>query len=230
MPVQLRYAWASPAEGVLVMRSDAVRSRTAWNKSRSELIKIRLEAILQEADILFARKGYNATSLDDIAGRLHITKTALYHYVQDKNELLYLCYQRSIELTEQCYEQADHQGRTGLEKLLAYLRIDATSGVMSMTPLTELDAIRNPKLRQQLGRRLSACEARFRGFIEQGIRDGSITPCDPHLTALFILGASRHMMQWYDPDAGHDLRQIVERFVEFCCRGLEPRATVTAGD
>ena len=112
------------------MRSDAVRSRTAWNKSRSELIKIRLEAILQEADILFARKGYNATSLDDIAGRLHITKTALYHYVQDKNELLYLCYQRSIELTEQCYEQADHQGRTGLEKLLAYLRIDATSGVM----------------------------------------------------------------------------------------------------
>ena len=79
-------------------------------------------------------------------------------------------------------------------------------------------------------RRLFEREARFRGFIEQGIRDGSITPCDPHLTALFILGASRHMMQWYDPDAGHDLREIVERFVEFCCRGLEPRATVAAGD
>ena len=94
---------------------------------------------------------------------------------------------------------------------------------MSMTPLTELDAIRDPKLRQQLGRRLSACEARFRGYIEEGIRDGSIGECDPHLTSLFILGGSRHMMQWYDPDGSYDLQAIVEQFIQFCRAGLEPR-------
>jgi AcrR family transcriptional regulator len=38
--------------------------------------------------------------LTRIAKRLRITKTALYHYVRNKNELLYLCYQRSVELTE----------------------------------------------------------------------------------------------------------------------------------
>lgn len=206
------------------MRTEPQRSRSAWEKARSELMKIKLEAILQEADILFARKGYNSTSLDDIARRLHITKTALYHYVQNKNELLYLCYRRSVELTEQCYDRAEREGKTGFERVLAYLRIDASSGVMAMTPLTELDAIRDTKLRQQLGQRNSACEARFRGFIEQGIRDGSIGDCDPHLTALFILGASRHMMQWYNPDAGHDLEAIVERFIQFCSHGIEPAA------
>jgi TetR/AcrR family transcriptional regulator len=205
------------------MRINPERSRSAWDNARSELVKIKLEAILQEADILFARKGYNSTSLDDIASRLNITKTALYHYVQNKNELLYLCYKRSIELTEQCYDRADIEGKTGLEKALAYLRIDGSSGVMSMTPLTELDAIREPKLRQQLGRRLSACEERFRKYIEEGIRDGSIAECDPHLTSLFILGGSRHMMQWYDPDGSHDLQTIVERFIQFCRAGLEPR-------
>ncbi len=206
------------------MRTDSARSRSAWDRARSEVMKIKLEAILQEADLLFSRKGYNSTSLDDIASRLHITKTALYHYVQNKNELLYLCYQRSVELTEQCYEQADREGKTGLEKVLAYLRIDASTGVMSMTPLTELDAIRDPKLRQKLSHRISACEARFREFIAQGIRDGSIRTCDPHLTSLFILGASRHMMQWYNPDAGHDLKAIVEQFIDFCCQGLAPSA------
>ena len=201
------------------MRTELARSRSAWDRARSEVMRIKLEAILQEADLLFSRKGYNSTSLDDIASRLHITKTALYHYVQNKNELLCLCYQRSVELTEQCYEQADREGKTGLEKVLAYLRIDASTGVMSMTPLSELDAIRDPKLRQKLNLRISACEARFRDFIALGIRDGSIRDCD-----LFILGASRHMMQWYDPDAGHDLKTIVERFIEFCFQGLAPVA------
>jgi TetR/AcrR family transcriptional regulator len=204
------------------MRPQGLQTQTAWDKARNEATKIKLEAILQEADLLFTRKGYNATSLDDIASRLNITKTALYYYVRNKNELLSRCYQRSIELTEQCYEQADQEGKTGLDKVVAYLRIDASRGVMSMTPLTELDAVRDPKLRQKLGQRLNACEARFRGFIEHGIRDGSIRDCDPQLTTLFVLGASRHMIQWYDPEAGHNLQTIVERFIQFCCRGLQP--------
>jgi hypothetical protein len=32
------------------------------------------------------------------------------------------------------------------------------------------------------------------------------------------------MMQWYNPDAGHDIKGIVERFIEFCCQGLRPAA------
>jgi AcrR family transcriptional regulator len=185
-------------------------------------MKIKLEAILQEADVLFNRKGYNATSLDDIARRLKLTKTALYHYVKNKNELLYLCYQRAVELTEHCYQRADEEGQTGLEKVLTYLRIDASTGVMSMTPLSELDAIRDPRRRQQLTSRIRACEARFRGFIEEGIRDGSVQECDPYLTSLFVLGASRHMMQWYNPEASQSLEQIVEQFIKFCCHGLVP--------
>lgn len=208
------------------MRTEPRLARTAWESARSELLKIKLEAILQEADVLFNRKGYNATSLDDIARRLKVTKTALYHYVRSKNELLYLCYQRAVELTEQCYERADDEGRTGLEKVIGYFRMDASKGVMSMTPLTELDAIKDAKRRQQLRQRISACEARFREFIEQGIRDGSIQKCESHLTSLFILGASRHVMQWYDPDAQPDISTITEYFIEFCRRSLMPAAAL----
>jgi TetR/AcrR family transcriptional regulator, cholesterol catabolism regulator len=203
------------------MRNHSERSPTAWDRAKSEQLRIKLEAILAEAAILFAHRGYNSTSLDDIAKRLNITKTALYHYVQNKNQLLYLCYERSVELTHECYERADRENQSGLQKILAYLRLDASRGVMSMTPLNEIEAIEDPKQRQRLQQHTGAFEARFRGFIELGIRDGSIKPCDPGVTALFILGASRYMMHWYNPDAGHDLQTIVEQFIQFCCQGIE---------
>jgi len=210
------------------MNSNPKSARSARRNARQEVSKIKLEVILQEAAILFTHKGYNATSLDEIAGRLQVTKAALYNYVENKNELLYRCYLRSIELTEKCYEQAEHEGRNGLDKVIAYLRIDASSGVVSMTPLTELDAVHDAKQRQRLGQRLAACEARMRGFIELGIQDGSIRSCDPHLTSLFILGASRHMIQWYDPKSGLGLPKIVERFIDFCCHGLAATAMAQA--
>ncbi len=46
------------------------------------------EAVLQTAAQLFLEKSYTRTSLNDVAERLHITKPALYHYFQNKEELL----------------------------------------------------------------------------------------------------------------------------------------------
>lgn len=204
------------------MPRPAKKGGKAWAAARSELMKLKLEAIVTEADLLFARKGYAATSLEDVAGRLNITKTALYHYVKNKNELLYLCYKRALERTEEYYDQADAKGGTGLEKLVTYLKLDAEGGVISMTPLTEIEALKDPKLRKELTDRIHAIEARFQGFIEEGMEDGSIADCDPKLTSLFILGASRSMLQWYN-DEGHDLVKIVEEFVHFCMNGIARR-------
>lgn len=106
--------------------------------------------MLSETAILFSHKGYSATSLDDIATRLHITKTAIYHYVKNKNDLLYQCYLRSIEATERCYDEAEQSGKSGLEKLLHYLQLDAETGPIAMTPLTEIDVINAPALTTRL--------------------------------------------------------------------------------
>jgi len=192
----------------------------AWDKAKSELMRMKLEAILTEADMLFARKGFASTSLEDVASRLNITKTALYHYVKNKNELLQLCYQRSLDRTEEYYAEADETGKTGLEKLTRYLRLDAEGGVISMTPLSELEAIKNQRARKELTERINACEVKFQEFIEEGITDGSIGKCDPAMTTRFILGASRSILQWYDPDRGDDLEDIVEHFIDFCMQGL----------
>ncbi|MBV8730837.1 MAG: helix-turn-helix transcriptional regulator, partial [Acidobacteriia bacterium] len=50
------------------------------------------EAVLKMAAQLFLEKSYARTSLNDVADRLKITKPALYHYFQSKEEILLECY------------------------------------------------------------------------------------------------------------------------------------------
>jgi len=140
-------------------------SRDGWNIAKEKLIQFKLEILLTEAAILFSKKGYSATSLDEIAEKLNVTKTAIYHYVKNKNDLLYQCYLRSLESTELCYRQADASGGTGLQKMCAYMQLDAKSGPLTMIPLTDLDALKNASVVKDFETRLEKCEAQFIGFI-----------------------------------------------------------------
>jgi AcrR family transcriptional regulator len=66
------------------------RTRTAAYDDQRELI-------LARAAALFARLGYTATSMNQVAAACGISKPTLYHYVQDKHELLLLVAQAHIE-------------------------------------------------------------------------------------------------------------------------------------
>jgi len=205
------------------------QTTNGWARARQLHLQLKMDALLTEAAILFNRLGYSATSLDDIAKRLKVTKTAVYHYVKNKNDLLYQCYLRSMQATESCYDEAERRGGTGLEKILAYLELDAAAGVIAMTPLSELDVIENHAARAQLARRLKQCEGRFRSFITAGIADGSIAECDAELATQFILGASRWTMRWYSPEESKPLTEINASFMALITKGLEPRVARSRG-
>ena len=57
-------------------------------------------ALLATAAELFARKGYRATTLDDIASELGLKKASLYHYIRSKDELLADIYQQIFDRIE----------------------------------------------------------------------------------------------------------------------------------
>ena len=53
--------------------------------------------ILKNAARIFAKKGYEKSSLEEIAARLKLSKGSLYHYIKSKDELLYLIQLQAIE-------------------------------------------------------------------------------------------------------------------------------------
>jgi AcrR family transcriptional regulator len=85
------------------------------------------EKILAAASQLFNRRGVDTTSLDDIASAVGATKRTLYHYVGDKQTILSACYARTDRIFSFIREQAEAQGGSALETLIAVLRANAIS-------------------------------------------------------------------------------------------------------
>ena len=58
---------------------------------------VKKQRIIDTAAALFHKKGYSSTSLDDVSKELGITKAAIYHYVENKDELLSIIYTQAFE-------------------------------------------------------------------------------------------------------------------------------------
>src|ERR1041385_6323366 len=63
------------------------------------------EAVLQTAAELFIEKSYSRASMNDVAERLKITKPALYHYFQNKEQILLECYRLGRGVIERDFKK-----------------------------------------------------------------------------------------------------------------------------
>ena len=89
------------------------------SSKRAQQREAKRNAVLSTAAQLFNEKGFHATSLDDIAARLHVTKPTLYYYVKNKDEILIACVRRGLEMMHEGIEQTRLAGGSAIEQLLA---------------------------------------------------------------------------------------------------------------
>ena len=159
------------------------------------------EAILQTAAQLFLEKSYGRTSMNDVAERLNITKPALYHYFRNKEEILLECYRLGTAMIGDSLAEIAAGCGTGLEKVEAF--IYSYANVMTVNfgrcvmRLDEGDL--SGAARAEVRAYKRKIDRRLRSFIQEGIEDGSITPCDPKIAAFSIAGAVNWICMWYEP-------------------------------
>jgi len=180
-------------------------------------------AVLETAAHLFLERGYRSTSLRELASLLKITKPALYYYFQNKEQILVECYRAGIASIEGLLEEAELNNGNGLQRVEAYLRVYATAVVshdfgrcVAMLDDSEL----SPSARREVRTLKRRIDASIRGFIEEGIEDGSINDCNPKLAAFAAAGAINWIGTWYRPDGGLSRDSIAAGFAELLTRGL----------
>ena len=187
---------------------------------------IKRAAILETAARLFLERGYRSTSLREIATLLKITKPALYYYFQNKEQILVDCYRAGIASIEGLLEEGRLETGSGLQKVESYLRVYATAIVshdfgrcVAMLDDSELSAAARREVRT-LKRRI---DASIRGYIEDGIADGSIAGCNSKLAAFAVAGAINWIGTWYRPEGGLTANEIASGFTELLTQGLAKR-------
>ena len=193
-------------------------------ETRFQLQKARM---LKAAAKCFNQKGYSGTSLRDVADVLGLTDAALYYYVRNKEELVYLCYVSAADLGREALDRAEDEGQNGMDIMLRYFRYHIEMMVGDRGPIAIMSEI--PSLKSDhrgevmgLSRRHSS---NFEAVLASGIADGSICDCNVRMTGNAIMGSINWIPKWYHGDAEQG-RQLVEEFPRILARGLGADASV----
>ncbi|HWV96615.1 MAG TPA: TetR/AcrR family transcriptional regulator [Xanthobacteraceae bacterium] len=206
-------------------RAPAAAARSPWLpfESRRRARDEKREAVLRTAVQLFLEQGYHRATLNEVADRLNITKPALYNYFRSKEDILFECWTIGQERVEDQISETDAAEGSGLTKLRrmvhAYAEIMASDFGASLVRFNVAD-LSEPNQKSTLAGKRRIDRA-FRGYIEHGIADGSIRPCDVKLTAFAILGALNWIGHWYKPEGELTPAQIAEDFAVRLTAGLE---------
>jgi AcrR family transcriptional regulator len=214
------------------MKEPSKRAHEPWKafQARQRNQDIKRDAVLQTAAHMFLEQGYRRTSMSELAKRLQITKPALYYYFHNKEQLLVECYRAGITLIETLLDKALVSRGTGLTKIKAYIEAYARSVLLydfgrCVTMLDENElSIETRKEVRALKRRI---DASIRAYIEEGIADKSIAPCDAKLASFAMSGAINWIGNWYKPSGPLSATEIAGHFTHLFIEGLRARTAIS---
>jgi AcrR family transcriptional regulator len=209
------------------METRAVKERTRepWKafQARQRSMVVKREAVLRTAAHLFLEHGYQKSSMSMLAAQLKITKPALYYYFRNKEEILVECYRNGIAYIENLLKQTNANEGTGLRKLFMYVETYTEALVsydfgrcVSMLDESEL----SPATRREVRTMKRRLDSTLRGYVEEGIADGSIRPCNPKLVSFAIAGAINWIGTWYHPGGDLSPREIAVEYAQILTGGL----------
>lgn len=179
------------------------------------------DRVLRAAARCFNQKGFSGTSLKDVANELGLTDPALYYYVRNKEELVYLCYVRAADLGREAMDLAVENGGSGYDVVLNYLACHVEMMVGDRGPIAIMSEVPslNPEHREEILDVSRRHSRRFEKLLQAGIDDGSIVPCNVRMTGNAIMGALNWIPKWYRGDED-TAKQLLELYPETLTRGL----------
>jgi len=179
--------------------------------------------IIQSALSIIAEKGYHATTMEDVAAKLLMTKGSVYYYFKDKQDLLFKSQKMLLEQSIQNIEEIMSKELPIIEKLqkvmvvhIEFLITERTGFAMGARPdqffagdqLQEIISLRQ---------KYSHCIDKL---IAQGIESGYFNKVDTKIVRNIILGAMNYVIEWYSSDGSKDKNELAKSISDYLLRIL----------
>ncbi|WP_328462402.1 TetR/AcrR family transcriptional regulator [Streptomyces sp. NBC_00669] len=174
------------------------------------------ERLLAEATRLFAERGYDRTSVQEIVEAAGVTKGALYHYFGSKDDLLHEIYGRVLRL------QTERLDAIAARPTPVAERIAEAAADVVVTSIQNLDDTKiffrsmhqlSPEKQKAVRAERRRYHETFRSLIEEGQRDGHFRPeLRPDLVVDYFFGSVHHLGTWYHADGPLTAEQVAAEF------------------
>ena len=192
--------------------------------------------LLAIARRLFARDGYERTSLRDIAEAADITKAALYYYFPNKEALYERVVLESMQALVEQVSVAVAAADSPTARIRAFMQ--SSADVFDLARDRWIAGSRAFREGVRGGQHVAAIAVRdqyeglLRQCIAQAIASGEVRAIDPAIAGRFLLSGLNQMANWHRPDGRLGVTDVMQQFLDMALHGLlveaRPRAPTLA--
>lgn len=188
-----------------------------------------LESVLQGAVRAFNEHGYDGTAMEDLSHELGISKSAIYHHVRSKEELLTLATDRALDSLFALLEEIDAVPGTSFERLQELLYRASLVLVRELPFVTLLLRLRgNTRAQRQALARRREFDRHTTALVAQARDDGFLrSDVNPAVTARLLFGMVNSVVEWYRPRHGDSPEEIARTIQTIALSGVAAPGTVT---
>lgn len=158
--------------------------------------------ILRVAAIIFSERGYQATTLDDIAAAANISRRTFYSYFGSKDDLLRHIYREVVTTSVATAGRIAREKLPAREKLRRLIRYQI-SNLATQMPLMRVFFSEVFSLSGELSRSVARANRAygkiFERVIEDGVRSGELVALEPKRFSYLLLGMCNWIHRWYRP-------------------------------
>ena len=177
------------------------------------------DAILDAAALCFMERGFNATSIDDIARRLSATKGMVYHYFDSKAQLFFEIHHRAMDALFEELEPVVGSDLPAAERFTYQRTVSEAVQMLLRSSTTEAQRAQLERLQERRKR----CEGLFLTVLEEGIANGSMRAARPKMSIKPVFGAMNSVINWYQPrdtETPAQRQDVVDEVVLVALRGV----------
>src|SRR5580700_6086782 len=192
------------------------------------------QEILRAAARLFQQQGYDATSMNDVAAALKLSKGGLYHHFQSKDEILFHIMSHAMEITEErvinVVRRIDGAGVAGArvdvseERLRTLIRLHIQVVLSPEDREITVMLHENHPLPPALRRKINGRKKDYLHFVENLIADvqrkrNSPSRVTPRAAAFALVGMINWIYQWYKPGGPLTGDALVQQYTDIFFHG-----------
>lgn len=186
----------------------------------------RKDQILAVAAKLFHKKGYDASSMRDIANELNIEAASLYHHIKSKEEILdQICFGMAdkflsaIAEVNDIYFNAEERLRMAIQHHVDIITRDQDKSAVFLREWRSL-----PETSRQIFVDLRhRYEHEFTAIVENGMEEDVFEHVDKKFAVLSILSSVNWIVEWYQPDGDMTPKEIASKISDFILGGLRKK-------
>jgi len=198
--------------------------------ARETLVDSRQE-ILRTAARLFQQRGYDATSMNDVAAALKLSKGGLYHHFQSKDEILFEIMDHAMEITQERVLNPVRNIADPEERLRALIRLHIEVVLSPRDREITVMLHENHPLPPSLRKRINARKKDYIHFLEtlmaevqEKVQRKAQRPAkgkvSPRAAAFALLGMINWIYQWYKPEGDLQAQNLIPQFTDLIFGGI----------